>query len=173
MKDDKITTNEERENSSLNKAKCVVELLKEKGLKISFAESCTGGLACAELVAIAGSSAVIDSSFVTYANDAKIKLLGVNKDSIEKWGVVSEQVAREMARGVKNVSGANVGVGITGIAGPGGATETKPVGMVCFGFVIGETEYTVTRYFGEIGRNAVRRASVEFVYDSLIEMLSK
>ena len=173
MENDKFTTSEEKENSSFNKAERVVELLKARGLKISFAESCTGGLACAGLVAVAGSSAVIDSSFVTYANDAKIKLLGVNKDSIDEWGVVSEQVAGEMARGVKSVSGASVGVGITGIAGPSGATATKPVGMVCFGFALGETEYTVTRRFGEIGRNAVRRASVEFVYDSLIEMLSK
>lgn len=161
----------EQTPSTQKKAEKVVELLKSKSLKISFAESCTGGLACATLVAVPGASDVIDSSFVTYANDAKIKFLGVSEDSISAYGVVSEQVASEMAEGVRKTSGADVGVGVTGIAGPGGQTATKPVGMVCFGFSFGETAYTVTRRFGEIGRNAVRRASVEFVLDTLLEIL--
>ncbi len=112
------------------KAKELVELLQRKNLKISAAESCTGGLFTKLLTDVPGSSAVLDLSAVTYANEAKVKLLGVSEDSIQKYGVVSRDVACQMAEGVKTLSGADVGVGITGIAGPDGATQDKPVGLV-------------------------------------------
>lgn len=149
----------------------VVDRLIELGYHISFAESCTGGLCCGTLVNVTNASKVLDVSFVTYANEAKMEFLGVNADTILSNGVVSEEVAYEMASGVAKVSKSQVGVGITGVAGPGGGTEKKPVGMVCFGFSINGHVKTYTMQFGEIGRNQVRKSSVEFVYQTLLKLL--
>ena len=145
----------------------VVNKLIEKKYHISFAESCTGGLATAALVSVADASKVLDVSFVTYANEAKMKYLGVQENTIDQFGVVSEEVAYQMAEGVAKEAGSEVGVGITGVAGPGGGTKDKPVGMVCFGFYINGEVTTYTMQFGEIGRNEVREASVKFVYETL------
>lgn len=149
----------------------VVNKLMEKKYSISFAESCTGGLCCATLVNVTNASKVLDVSFVTYANEAKIQFLGVKADTILTNGVVSEEVAREMAAGAAQTAKSNVGVGVTGIAGPGGGTSKKPVGMVCFGFYINGSVTTYTMQFGEIGRNQVRKSSVEFVFQKLLELL--
>ncbi len=149
----------------------VVEKLIEKNYHISFAESCTGGLCCGTIVNVTNASKVLDMSFVTYANEAKIKLLGVKADTILTHGVVSEEVAFEMAQGVAKQADSEVGVGITGVAGPGGGTAKKPVGMVCFGFCINGKTITYTKQFGEIGRNQVRKSSVEFVLETLLELL--
>lgn len=149
----------------------LVDKLLEKEYRISFAESCTGGLCCGTLVNVTNASKVLDVSFVTYANEAKIEFLGVKPDTILSNGVVSEEVACEMAQGVANAAKSQVGVGITGIAGPGGATEKKPVGMVCFGFCINGETKTFTKQFGEIGRNQVRKSSVEFVFQTLLDLL--
>lgn len=149
----------------------VVHLLMEKGYHISFAESCTGGLAAAALVSVADASKVLDASFITYANEAKMKYLGVKADTIQLYGVVSEEVARQMAEGVARETGAEVGVGITGVAGPGGGTKDKPVGMVCFGFFVNGMLWTDTVQFGDVGRNEVRRQSVEYVYGRLLELI--
>ncbi len=149
----------------------VVDRLIEKGYRIAFAESCTGGLCSGTLVNVTNASKVLDMSFVTYANEAKISLLGVNADTILSNGVVSEEVAYEMAQGVANAANSQVGVGITGVAGPGGGTDKKPVGMVCFGFCINGRVETFTQYFGEIGRNQVRKSSVEFVFEKLLELI--
>lgn len=149
----------------------VVDKLIENDYHISFAESCTGGLCCGILVNVTNASKVLDMSFVTYANEAKMKLLGVQADTILTNGVVSEEVAYEMAEGVARVAESEIGVGITGVAGPGGGTEKKPVGMVCFGFYINGKTVTYTKQFGEIGRNQVRKSSVEFVYQTLLELL--
>jgi len=149
----------------------VVKKLMECGLHISFAESCTAGLCAARLVNVPSASAVFDSSVVTYANEAKVRLLGVSESTIEAFGVVSEEVAGEMAQGVANSEGAEVGVGISGIAGPTGATKDKPIGMVCFGFFVNGELTTRTVQFGELGRNNVRAAAVEFVYETLCDLL--
>lgn len=149
----------------------VVDKLIEKNYKISFAESCTGGLCCGTIVNVTNASKVLDMSFVTYANEAKIELLGVKADTILSHGVVSEEVAYEMAQGVAEKAGSQVGVGITGVAGPGGGTAKKPVGMVCFGFCVNGEIKTYTKQFGEIGRNQVRKSSVEFVLQTLIDLL--
>ncbi len=151
----------------------LVLLLKNKKLHISFAESCTGGLCTAGIVAVPDASFVLDASVITYANDAKIKYLGVEPETVMNFGVVSEEVAEEMAKGVAVNNGANIGVGITGIAGPSGATATKPIGMVSFGFYINGSTKTYTKYFGDIGRNNVRAASVSFVYEKLIDLIGK
>lgn len=149
----------------------VVDKLLKLGYHISFAESCTGGLCCGNLVNVTNASKVLDVSFVTYANEAKMEFLGVSTDTILKYGVVSEQVAYEMAAGVAQTAKSQVGVGITGVAGPGGGTDKKPVGMVCFGFSINGSVKTYTKQFGEIGRNQVRKSSVEFVFQTLLELL--
>ena len=110
-------------------------------------------------------------SFVTYADEAKIKYLDVRPDTINKYGVVSEEVAAEMCSGAARAMNTEVGVGITGIAGPTGGTPKKPVGMVCFGVFIEGKVRTYTKQFGDIGRNKVREASVEFIYKTLEELL--
>ena len=153
-------------------AHALVERLMEKNWHISFAESCTGGMAAAGIVDVASASAVLNESFVTYADSAKVKYLGVPPDTIAQYGVVSEPVALEMALGVAKAAGAEVGVGISGIAGPSGGTATKPVGMVCFGFWINGEHFAKTVQFGDIGRNNVRQASVDFVYTTLLEHLN-
>ncbi len=155
------------------RAALIVDILTEKKWTISFAESCTAGLAAAHLVDIPSASNVFNSSFVTYSNEAKEKYLGVSAETIAEKGVVSEEVAVQMAVGTARANGAQVGVGITGIAGPTGGTETKPVGMVCFGFTIAGRTMSATKQFGEIGRDAVRIASVEYVYSFLATMLPR
>lgn len=150
----------------------VVTLLQKKGFHISFAESCTGGLCSARLVSVANASAVFDAGVVTYANEAKVKYLGVKPETIEQYGVVSEPVAGQMAEGVAKAQNAQVGVGISGIAGPTGGSAEKPVGMVCFGFFVDGELMTVTKHFGNLGRNVVREAATEFVFETLERLLN-
>ncbi len=155
------------------KAETIVGLLQKQNRRITFAESCTGGRAAAGIVDVPSASAVLDVSFVTYANEAKIRFLGVSPDTIASHGVVSEPVAGEMAKGCAKAADAAVGVGISGIAGPGGKTPTKPVGMVCFGFCVEGEVVTFTRQFGALGRSEVRDAAVDFVYDTILTFLQK
>jgi len=108
----------------------LVRGLTEKGLKLAVAESCTGGLIASRITDIPGASLVLTHGFITYANDAKIQMLGVKEESLAKYGAVSEEVAREMAEGTLRASGADVAVAVTGIAGPTGGTDEKPVGTV-------------------------------------------
>lgn len=153
-------------------ATALVKRLEEKNMRITFAESCTGGMAAAALVDIPDASKVFDGSFVTYANVMKMELLGVLGDTIAQNGVVSEPVAAQMAVGAAERTGAQVAVGISGIAGPGGGTPEKPVGTVCFGFLMCEELFTATIHFGDLGRKEVRTAAVEFVYQTLLEKLN-
>ena len=148
----------------------VVKYLKENALHIAFAESCTGGLACARLVSVSGASSVLSESYITYAAESKVKL-GVKADTIEKFGVVSEEVARGMAEGAAEKSGAEIGVGITGFAGPRGENDEKEVGTVCFGFYLNGTTHSKTVYFGEIGRNEVRKEAAKYVFMALDQLL--
>ena len=115
------------DGKSLNEV--AVSLLKKNGHRVSFAESCTGGLCAKMLTDVSGASEVFSESYITYANESKEKILGVSHETLERYGAVSEQTAREMAEGVKRISGADIGVGITGVAGPG-CSENKPVGLV-------------------------------------------
>lgn len=150
----------------------VVAALMQHGWHISFAESCTGGMAAARLINVANASSVLAASFVTYAAEAKTRYAHVSPDTIATYGIVSEEVALEMAVGVARQTGAEVGVGITGIAGPGGGNAEKPVGMVCFGISIQGDVHTYTARFGDLGRNAVRAAATDFVFTRLAELLS-
>lgn len=142
-------------------AKQTVINLEKSGKMIITAESCTGGLIAAALTEIAGSSKVVHGGFVTYANAAKTSMLGVPKNMIDQFGAVSQQVARAMAEGALRTSGADIAIAVTGIAGPGGGTREKPVGLVHFGCAMaGKTWHRQSR-FGAIGRSAVRLATVE------------
>ncbi len=114
----------------------IVKLLGEKNMKISSAESCTGGLLAALITNVSGASAVINESYVVYANEAKMKLLGVRKETLDLYGAVSEQTAYEMCIGLHERTNADVAVGITGIAGPDGGTPEKPVGLVYAGICV-------------------------------------
>lgn len=157
----------------MDKMENIIKILAEKNYTIATAESCTGGLLASTIVNINGASKVFNEGYITYSNEAKERILGVNKDTIEKFGVVSEEVCKEMALKTQKIANANVAVSISGIAGPTGDTPNKPVGMVCFGFAIDNEIYTCTQYFGNIGRLEVRNKSVEFVIDFLLEKINK
>ncbi len=133
---------------------------------IAGAESCTGGLITAVLTSVSGSSGWVDRGFVTYSNEAKMEMLGVAAATIEAFGAVSEETAREMATGALKNSRATIAYSVTGVAGPTGGTATKPVGMVCFGFATANNVTSVTkRFLGD--RSAVREQSVNFVLATL------
>lgn len=159
--------------TTYEKACELVEQLIAKEYHISFAESCTGGKVAAAIVDVPNASMVLDASVVTYSNEAKQKFADVKAETLERYGAVSEQVAGEMAAGIAKNNQAQVGAGISGIAGPGGGSMEKPVGMVCFGFCINGQVQTCTKYFGDIGRNQVRDSSVDFVLDTLLTLLCK
>ncbi|WP_230532630.1 CinA family protein [Microvirga roseola] len=145
-----------------DRAAALLKAYAGKGLKIATVESCTGGLVAALLTEIAGSSAVVERGFITYSNEAKTELVGVPADLIVAHGAVSEPVARAMAEGALAHSYADVAVGITGIAGPSGATASKPVGLVHFGLAKkGSPTIHLERRYGDLGRETVRRRAVE------------
>ncbi|GIT92078.1 competence damage-inducible protein A [Jannaschia pagri] len=129
-----------------------------QGRTVATAESCTGGMVAAALTDLPGSSAVFHWGVVTYSNQAKMDLLGVQKTTLDTHGAVSEPVAAEMAQGASDRAAVDVAVSITGIAGPGGS-EFKPEGRVCFGLSTAAGVHTETVDFGAIGREAVRRAA--------------
>ena len=145
-----------------SRAARLLEACKARSWMIATAESCTGGLVAALLTEIAGSSAVVERGFVTYSNEAKTELIGVPAELIVAWGAVSEEVARAMAEGAIRCSRADLAVAVTGIAGPGGATPTKPVGLVHFGLArLGGATRHLERRYGDLGRAQVRRRAVE------------
>lgn len=137
----------------------VAQLLIDKKLTISTAESCTGGLLAGTIINYPGVSEIFMEGMVTYSNDAKIKRLGVKKETLEKFGAVSKETAKEMAYGISKISGTNIGISTTGVAGPGGGTEEKPVGTVYVGFCInGETKAKRFNFFGD--RERIRKRTV-------------
>lgn len=146
----------------VNLALLTLDDARQRKLKIVTAESCTGGLLAGLLTEIAGSSDVFERGYVTYSNRAKHEILGVAGDVLADYGAVSEPVARMMAEGALEASRANIAVAITGIAGPGGGTAMKPVGTVHFACAReNRAVLHEMRQFGDIGRSAVREASLE------------
>jgi nicotinamide-nucleotide amidase len=142
-------------------ARRVLDACRARGWKLATAESCTGGLVVAALTDIAGSSDVVDRGFVTYSNAAKEMMVGVPRAIIEAHGAVSEQTAAAMAKGALDHSAADVSVAITGIAGPGGGSAEKPVGLVCFAAATRDGRLLQRRQrYGDIGRAEVRERSV-------------
>jgi nicotinamide-nucleotide amidase len=138
----------------------VLDLCRARGLKVATAESCTGGLVAGALTEIAGSSDVVDCGFVTYSNAAKQNLLGVTVATLTVHGAVSRETAEAMAQGALAHSGADLAVAITGIAGPGGGSAEKPVGLVHFAAARDATLIAREKRFGDVGRAHVRRLSV-------------
>jgi nicotinamide-nucleotide amidase len=161
------------ERSTATIAKEVVALLTDRKLTIATAESCTGGLLAGALTGVPGASEVLYGGFITYANQAKTQLIGVPARMIRDHGAVSVQVARAMADGARSTARTDVGVGVTGIAGPTGGTQKKPVGLV---YVAVATEHgtKVAEYrFDTAGRDAVRAGSVDAALELILVTLAE
>ena len=146
--------------ATLDQARDLLAALEVRGLTLATAESCTGGLIAAALTAIAGSSSVVMAGFVTYSNAAKMRMVGVGEASLAAHGAVSEAVAREMAEGALREAQVDVALSCTGIAGPGGATPGKPVGLVFIGCARRGAATVVERHVFPGDRGAVRSATV-------------
>lgn len=140
----------------------IIEKLIAKGITVATAESCTGGLIAATITDVAGASAIFGYGMVTYSNEAKEKILGVKGETLAAHGAVSEACAMEMAKGLKEVSGADCAVSVTGIAGPGGGSVEKPVGLVYMGLALGDQVY-VKRNLFQGSRDEIRRQTVKTV----------
>jgi len=156
------------------RAQNVIERYTAKNLTLAMAESCTGGLISAALINVPGASNVVDRGMVTYANAAKMELLGVPAETLDTVGAVSEETARAMAEGAVAYKGIDASVAVTGIAGPGGGTAEKPVGLVHIAAALSgqPTQHQECR-FGEIGRDEVRIATVIAALDMLIELVDE
>ncbi len=154
------------------KAAALVALYTERRLTIATAESCTGGLVAGLITQIPGSSRVLDRGFVTYSNMAKVDCLGVHPLLIDTWGAVSAQTARAMATGALAHAQTDVAVSITGIAGPDGGSPEKPVGLVHFACAHRNGEcIAVEKRYGDLGREAIRLASVATAIELLFEVV--
>ena len=149
------------------------ELLKLKDYTFTCAESCTGGWVGHALTSIPGSSEWFGSSFVTYSYEAKTQILGVSSQDLDSFGAVSEEIVEQMVSGALDKSGADVGVAISGIAGPDGGTDTKPVGTVCFAWKINGQEIITSAEHFSGDRNEVRYSSVERALMGTIELVKK
>jgi nicotinamide-nucleotide amidase len=149
------------------------ELLKLKDYTFTCAESCTGGWVGHALTSIPGSSEWFGSSFVTYSYEAKTQILGVSSQDLDSFGAVSEEIVEQMVSGALDKSGADVGVAISGIAGPDGGTDTKPVGTVCFAWKINGQEIITSAEHFSGDRNEVRYSSVERALMGTIELIKK
>lgn len=152
----------------------VVSLLSERGLKLAAAESCTGGLLGKRITDIPGASAVFETGVVSYANSAKEKLLGVRAETLARFGAVSSETAREMAEGVRKLGGSDLGIGITGIAGPGGGSAEKPVGLVYIALSDGEKVYVHRQAGGgaRARREMVRIRAASYALDMVRRYLT-
>ncbi len=158
-------------NSTLSEAEAVLKEARIKGVRIACAESCTGGMVSSALTDIAGSSDVFNGSAVTYSNEAKMKILGVKGETLKQFGAVSSECAVEMAEGALRIYDADYAVSTTGIAGPDGGSESKPVGTVWFGIASknGESHSFIEKFQGN--RGEVRRSAVRFALCELLKMI--
>ena len=150
--------------------KTLIKLLTKKKLKISFAESCTGGLLASSITSTSGASKVFNLGLVTYSNQAKIKFLKVNKNIIRKYGAVSHQCCLEMVKNLSKISKANINVSITGIAGPKGGTKKKPVGLVYIGINKGNKKKINKFLFKSKKRSSIQKATVKKTLDLILRI---
>ena len=150
--------------------KSLIRILTKKKLKISFVESCTGGLLASKLTSISGSSKVFDLGLITYSNQAKIKVLKVNKNIIKKFGAVSHECCLAMVSNLSKISKANINVSITGIAGPNGGTKQKPVGLVYIGLKKGNKTLVNKCLFKNKKRSSIQKATVKKVFDLILSV---
>ncbi len=164
---------EDTQNTIFQLAGRAGKTLSQYGLKLVTAESCTGGGVGQAITDISGSSNWYDRGFITYSNQAKIEMLGISETTLDQHGTVSEQTAKEMLIGALNNSRAQIGVSITGIAGPSGGTEQKPIGMVCFAW--GKQDnlmYSETHYF-DGDRAAIRHQSIIVALEGIIDLVNQ
>lgn len=150
--------------------KSFVKILNKKKLKISFAESCTGGLLASSITSINGSSKIFGLGLVTYSNQAKIKLLKINKNIIKKYGAVSHECCLAMVKNLSKISKTNINVSITGIAGPTGCTKQKPVGLVYIGIKKGNKIQVNKCLFKNKKRIAIQRATVKKALNLILQV---
>lgn len=157
----------------MSKASDIITAYTKAGLMIATAESCTGGLIAGALTDIAGSSSVVDRGFVTYSNEAKMDMLGVSEKTLKEHGAVSDQTAYEMALGAFKNSRADVSVAVTGIAGPGGGSDEKPVGLVYMGVASKDGVQTYKLLLGEDNsREEIRQATVDRALNELLMVIN-
>ena len=152
-----------------NFANKIVKRLIKKKLKISFAESCTGGMLSAAITSVSGSSKVFNLGFITYSNKAKINILGVSKKIISRYGAVSKECCLSMVKNLSKISKANISVSITGIAGPNGGTKLKPVGLVYIGIKKGNKIIIKENRFKKKNRISIQKATV----NTSLEIINK
>ena len=150
--------------------KSLIKILTRKKLKISVAESCTGGLLASSITSVSGASKVFNLGFVTYSNQAKIKFLKVNKNTIQKYGAVSYECCLEMVKNLSRISKANINVSITGIAGPKGGTKQKPVGLVYIGVKRGAKIQINKCLFKSKKRSSIQKATVKKALDLILRI---
>ena len=153
------------------KFKKLIQKLKQKRLKISFAESCTGGLLAQSITSISGASKVFNFSVVTYSNDSKISILNVPRKIIDKFGAVSEECCLIMVKNLAKISKSQINVSITGIAGPKGGSKLKPIGLVFIGINYKGKNIVYKYLFRSKKRRSIQRASVKVVVDMLLNFV--
>ena len=151
--------------------KNIVKKLIKKKLKISFAESCTGGMLAASITSISGASKVFNIGLITYSNQAKINILKVNKNIIKKYGAVSAECCKAMVQNLSKISRSKINISITGIAGPGGGTKNKPVGLVYIGFKKGKTLIVKENKFKSKNRNSIQKSTVREVIKIILNLV--
>jgi nicotinamide-nucleotide amidase len=149
----------------------LVKILIKKKLKVSFAESCTGGLLASSITSISGASQIFNLGLITYSNQAKIKFLKVNKNIIKKYGAVSHECCLSMVNNLSKISKANINVSITGIAGPKGGTKQKPVGLVYIGVKKGNTSQINKYFFKSKKRSSIQKATVKKALDLVLRII--
>lgn len=155
------------------RTRLLLDICKERGILVATAESCTGGMIVSLMTDLPGSSSMVDRGFVTYSNEAKMEMLGVAGETLELHGAVSEATALEMAVGALSRSRAGLALSVTGIAGPDGGSEEKPVGLVWFGVALnGQSPKTERRIFENGGRDYVRHQAAYHAIEMALEALN-
>lgn len=158
--------------TKLSTGKQIIDILTERNQTIVTAESCTGGMIAAALTDIPGASAALYGGYITYANSAKSKMIHVQSRLIRDYGAVSNQVARAMADGARNTAHVDFAVAVTGIAGPDGGSEKKPVGLVYVAVSSELATVVIEHRFGDLGRDGIRKATVEAALDLVLQVLT-
>ncbi len=152
--------------------KSLIKILNRKKLKISFVESCTGGLLASKITSLSGASKIFNLGLVTYSNEAKIKILKVNRNIIKKYGAVSKECCEAMVKNLSKISRSKINVSITGIAGPGGGTKDKPVGLVYIGIKMGKYLLILENKFGSKNRLNIQKITVREVLKKITKIIS-
>jgi len=151
--------------------KKIIQKLIKKKIKLSFAESCTGGMLSSSIASVSGSSKVFNFGLVTYSNESKIKVLKVPKKMIRKYGAVSEQICKIMVKNISKISKTNISISVTGIAGPSGGTRKKPIGLVYVGIKKGNIINIKKYLFKNKGRSYIQRAAVNKCLELILSSL--